>query len=118
MGKWSDFFAMTKHERAGAIVVLVIILLAVLAIWIIPRVSKESTPPMSRQDVERFLVETDTALVTVQRSSSTSKSRRDSTRRKKERTSSSRSGTKSGKPAAKPQGGNNAPLNDIVPNED
>ncbi len=114
MAKWKDFFAMKRHERVGALVVLVLILVAVLAQWLVPRCTHEATPPLNDEQLERFERETDTALVVErERTSSHRHHRRDTTRSRKHRSSSKQ--TSSRKSSSAPASINQR--NDIVENE-
>ncbi len=111
MAKWSDFFAMKRHERMGALVVLALILGAVVAQWAVPRCSHESTPPLTEEQLSRFKQETDSSLI-VERTTSR-KHRRNTTRShsRKHRSSSKPSTSKKSPPPPSNQ------RNDVVENE-
>lgn len=61
MGRWSDFFAMSKHERRGALVLLLLVAMVVTMFFVV-RCAREGDVVVDRQAVEAFDLQTDTAV--------------------------------------------------------
>lgn len=116
MAKWSNFFSMTRHERTGALVVLVLIAAAVVAQWAIPRCSHEETPPLTDEQLSRFQHETDTSLV-VERERTTSRRHRRDTTQSRARSRKPRSSTSSSPKNKKTPSSSQNQRNDVIPNE-
>ena len=60
MGTIKDFFEMTRHERRGAIMVLVIIAALLVATFAV-RNCHETVPPVTSVDIRQFEAEADSS---------------------------------------------------------
>lgn len=63
MNQWKDIFSMTKRERQGAIVLLVLIALLLGATWGFRYCSNQEEVPMQSVEIEKFESEIDSVAI-------------------------------------------------------
>ena len=93
MAGWREWFVMTRHERRGALALLVLLMLAVVTLWLV-RSRTSALTPAEAQQLQRFEAQVDSMTV-----------RADSAARhlkpKKEKTHKTRKNGKARKPGGK-----------------
>ena len=112
MGRWSDFFAMSKHERRGALVLLLLVAM-VVGMFFMSRCVHGGDVAIDPQKVETFDQQTDSAVGLM------NQPRHKKTKGKK-KSGDSRDSTKThaphvkkGKRSAEKKGGKSSPQRDI-----
>lgn len=112
MSRLTDFLSMSKHERRGAIALLLMVG-AVVAMFFANRCVRSDNVVVDRQKVESFDQQTDSAVKLMNRPRQKKKAKSRKTTRDSSATKSTPHKNKKGKRAAEKRSGKSAPQRDL-----